>query len=348
MMISWMAFCVNRFFKYFLDTPFGHACGVRVDGAAPRELWPPASGRLCSLALRGQGERFLGLTGLMAGGFLSLTAFQAEGCGIALTGDEYKVSVTDSPFCVIWHDKHSADWLAALASPYPASPDFPRKRGQNKTPRNTLLINGSTVSTDYCATVEVLHRTSTVGRSKAPNLPIKALSFCRPTELRGWQRNWIHRGAPRPANPVTCFPPGKVVAPAAKGGENAFSRAKRGWPVSLGRSPVIWFFRQRRYKKWRPIGRPPRQRSGAIYLPRAEPSTRPGGVSRSRTEPLAPRARGPAAPSTLARESGRQPSGIQVPCELTKAISGANDSPLYFTNFLPSFQAFPTVFPVSR
>ena len=35
-----------------------------------------------------------------------------------------------------------------------------------------------------CATVEVLHRTSTVGRSKAPSLPIKALSFCRPTELR--------------------------------------------------------------------------------------------------------------------------------------------------------------------
>ena len=53
-----------------------------------------------------------------------MTALWAEGCGIALTGDEYKVSVTDSPFCVIWHDKHSADWLAALASPYPAAPDF--------------------------------------------------------------------------------------------------------------------------------------------------------------------------------------------------------------------------------
>ena len=26
-------------------------------------------------------------------------------------------SVTDLLFCVIWHDKHSADWLAALASP---------------------------------------------------------------------------------------------------------------------------------------------------------------------------------------------------------------------------------------
>ncbi len=66
--------------------------------------------------------------------FLSLTAFQAEGCGIALSGDEYKVSVTGFTFSVIWHDKHSADWLAALASPYPASPDFPLCRGQNKAP----------------------------------------------------------------------------------------------------------------------------------------------------------------------------------------------------------------------
>ena len=59
---------------------------------------------MCSLALRGgeenvQRERFLGLTGLTAGGFLSLTAFQAEGCGIALTGDEYEVSVTGLAFC---------------------------------------------------------------------------------------------------------------------------------------------------------------------------------------------------------------------------------------------------------
>ena len=86
----------------------------------------------------------------------------SKGGGIALSGDEYEVSVTGFTFSTIWYDKYSADWLAALASPYPASPDFPRKRG--------------------------------------------------------WQRNWIHRGAPRPANPVTCFPPGKVVAPATKGG----------------------------------------------------------------------------------------------------------------------------------
>ena len=88
-------------------------------------------------------------------------------------GDEYKVSVTRLTFYVIWHDRHSADWLAALASPYPASPDFPLFRGQNKTPRNTLFINGSTVSTGYSATVEVLCRTSTIlynsrGRSPQP------------------------------------------------------------------------------------------------------------------------------------------------------------------------------------
>ena len=41
---------------------------------------------------------------------------------------------------------------------------------------------------------------------------------------KGVQANWIHRGAPRPANPVTCFPPGKVVAPATKGGLHFLAR----------------------------------------------------------------------------------------------------------------------------
>ena len=40
-----------------------------------------------------------------AQGFLSLTALRAEGCGIALTGDEHKVSVTGLAFYVIWHEK---------------------------------------------------------------------------------------------------------------------------------------------------------------------------------------------------------------------------------------------------
>ena len=80
---------------------------------------------------RVQRGKVLKMDGPSAQGFLSLTALRAEGCGIALSGDEYKVSVTDLPFCVICYDKHFADWLATLASPFPASPDFPRRREQN-------------------------------------------------------------------------------------------------------------------------------------------------------------------------------------------------------------------------
>ena len=73
MMIPWMGVCVNRVFEIFL-----HAFGVRVDGAAPRGLWPPAGGRLCRRVVK---EKVLRIDRPAAGGFLSLTAFQAEGCG---------------------------------------------------------------------------------------------------------------------------------------------------------------------------------------------------------------------------------------------------------------------------
>ena len=44
------------------------------------------------------GIRVLKMDGPSAQGFLSLTALRAEGCGIALTGDEFKVSVTGFTF----------------------------------------------------------------------------------------------------------------------------------------------------------------------------------------------------------------------------------------------------------
>ena len=50
---------------------------------------------------------------------LKFDGLSGRGLRIALTGNTYKVSVTDSPFCIIWYDKHSGDWLAALATPYP-------------------------------------------------------------------------------------------------------------------------------------------------------------------------------------------------------------------------------------
>ena len=79
----------------------GHTFGVRVDGAAPRGF------------LR----------------FLSLTALRAEGCGIALSGDEYEVSVTGFTFSVIGRNKHSADWLASLASPLSGCAGLPPVQG---------------------------------------------------------------------------------------------------------------------------------------------------------------------------------------------------------------------------
>ena len=52
------------------------------------------------------------------------SACGAEGCGLPLCGNAYKVSVTGLAFYVIWHDTHAGDWLAALAPPIRAAPDF--------------------------------------------------------------------------------------------------------------------------------------------------------------------------------------------------------------------------------
>ena len=144
------------------------------------------------------------------------------------SGNTYKVSVTGLAFYVIWHEKHSADWLAALASPYPASPDFPLFRGQNKTPRNTLFINGSTVSTGYCATVEVLHRTSKWGEVRRLACPLRRFPFAAPPNCGG-----------------------KVVAPATKGGMHFLERSEVGL-FSSGEARLSSFRHQRRHKKMAP------------------------------------------------------------------------------------------------
>ena len=120
------------------------------------------------------------------------------------------------------------------APPYPAAPDFPLCRGQNKTPRIILFISGA------------------------------LLSPCR-------------------------------------------RRYRHIYDGAEGAVPPQW--------------------NGTSYLPRAEPSTRPGGVSRSRTEPLAPRAKGPAAPSTLTPVRACQPSGIQLPAGGKRIAAGRQPFP---------------------
>ena len=50
---------------------------------------------------RVQREKVLKMDRPAAGGFLSLTALRAEGCGLPLCGNAYKVSVTGFAFSVI-------------------------------------------------------------------------------------------------------------------------------------------------------------------------------------------------------------------------------------------------------
>ena len=81
----------------------GHTFGVRVQRGRLTGLRPEGCGRLMAAGcVEGLRKKVLRIDGpFRAQGFLSLTALRAEGCGIALSGDEYKVSVTGFAFCVI-------------------------------------------------------------------------------------------------------------------------------------------------------------------------------------------------------------------------------------------------------
>ena len=66
----------------------------KVDGPSGRGVWPPDGGGLCRRVVKG---KVLKMDRPAAGGFLSLTAFQAEGCGLPLCSNAYKISVTGIP-----------------------------------------------------------------------------------------------------------------------------------------------------------------------------------------------------------------------------------------------------------
>ena len=81
------------------------------------------------------------MDGPSAQGFVSLTALRAEGCGIALSGDEYEVSVTDLPFCVIRYDKHYGNQPPSMAFPplVPYGTTFPPRSGGTIKSRKAIL-----------------------------------------------------------------------------------------------------------------------------------------------------------------------------------------------------------------
>ena len=124
-----------------MDRPDGRRVR-KFDGPSGRGLWWRLRRRLKE---RGAASAAGCVEGLhrFAQGATAPAALRVVDCP---SGNTYKVSVTGLAFSVIWHDKHSADWLAALATPYPAAPDFPLCRGQNKTPRIILFISGALLS----------------------------------------------------------------------------------------------------------------------------------------------------------------------------------------------------------
>ena len=89
-------------------------------------------------------------------------------------GNAYKVSVTGLAFCVIWHDKHSGDWLTAFATPYSAVPDF-----HLKVKRLTMI----------CASLALLQimfavhpRESMSHDSQVASLPYESCSLATPMQ----------------------------------------------------------------------------------------------------------------------------------------------------------------------
>ena len=77
-----------------------------------------------------------------AGGFLSLTALQAEGCGIARRAMSMKSALRD------WlYESYGMIGILVIsrhaAPPYPAAPDFPPSGGQNKSLYAFLQRHGS-------------------------------------------------------------------------------------------------------------------------------------------------------------------------------------------------------------
>jgi len=94
----------------------------KVDGASPRGLWPPDGVGLCSLRSRGDG-------------------LSGRGLWYRPAGDEYEVSVTDLPFCVIRHEKHYVDQPPPVAflPLVPYGTTFPPRSGGTIKLRKAIL-----------------------------------------------------------------------------------------------------------------------------------------------------------------------------------------------------------------
>ena len=140
----------------------------------------------------------------------------SEGDGIALWVMSIKSALRD--LLSVSYDIVSILVISRYAAPpYPAAPDFLHRKACHTILRSLCSLTNRVPLPPHPG-----DRIKHLEASLRKRLCSKHGLLC--PRLRGWQRNWIHRGAPRPANPVTCFPPGKVVAPATKGGLHFLAR----------------------------------------------------------------------------------------------------------------------------
>ena len=153
---------------------------MRVDGAAPRRLWPPAGGGLCSLR---SGDD---------------SACGAEGCGIALWAMSFISRLRRSR-------QHRVSILSAyLVHPFPLRGTSPQ--GETRALRDWLFVSYGMISILRIGSLRSpppirLRRTSPCSGGRIKHLEASLRKqLCSKhgllcPRLRGWQRNWIHRGA---------------------------------------------------------------------------------------------------------------------------------------------------------
>ena len=73
-------------------------------------------------------------------------------------GNDYEVSVTGIAFCYINRAEHSAELATCVATPYPAAPDSPLFRGENRTSLHFPSESCGTMLSTHRGTVHILPR----------------------------------------------------------------------------------------------------------------------------------------------------------------------------------------------
>ena len=158
----------------------GRAFGARVDGATPRGLWPPNGGGLCRRVVK---RKVLKMDGPSAQGFLSLTAFQAEGCGGGFAANLKKRGAAGAAGCIEGLDRFAQGATA------PAVLRVADCRSAAMLIKSALRINLSASYSKISILLNYLPSADTPPIRAVPDFPLckgQNRSLCFPAET------WLH------------------------------------------------------------------------------------------------------------------------------------------------------------